>query len=64
MTRRDLVKHPHANGCELLREGGEHSIYWKPSGGQSAAVPRHQEIARLTVQRICDILEIPRQWGS
>lgn len=63
VTRRDLLKHLQDNGCQLLREGGEHSIYWRPAGGQSASVPRHNEIARFTARRICDVQEIPRPKG-
>ena len=27
MKRRDLVRHLERQGCELLREGGNHSVY-------------------------------------
>lgn len=27
MKRRDLIRHLEAHGCELLREGGKHSVY-------------------------------------
>ena len=27
MKLRDLLKHLHENGCEFLREGGNHSVY-------------------------------------
>lgn len=27
MKRRDLVRHLEQNGCEFLREGGNHTIY-------------------------------------
>lgn len=30
MKRSDLVRHLTGNGCQLLREGGRHSIFWNP----------------------------------
>jgi mRNA interferase HicA len=27
MKRRDLIRHLENNGCEFLREGGNHTIY-------------------------------------
>jgi len=27
MKRKDLIRHLEAHGCELLREGGSHTIY-------------------------------------
>ncbi len=27
MKRRNLIRHLEAHGCELLREGGNHSVY-------------------------------------
>jgi predicted RNA binding protein YcfA (HicA-like mRNA interferase family) len=30
MKRLDLVRHLEANGCELLREGGSHTVYLNP----------------------------------
>ncbi|MEZ0326500.1 MAG: type II toxin-antitoxin system HicA family toxin [Fimbriimonas sp.] len=63
MSLRDLKKHLRAHGCELLREGKEHSIYINPANGKTAAVPRHVEIATVTGRKICDELEIPRMAG-
>lgn len=59
MKRADLVRHLEAHGCELKREGGEHSIYWRPDTGKRTAVPRHREIADLLARRICRQLEVP-----
>jgi len=61
--RSDFLKHLKANGIELLRDRGGHSIYWNPVTGKTAAVPRHTEIAKYTAWRICDSLEIPRPVG-
>ena len=59
MKRRDLVQHPHANGCELLHEGGRHSVYWNPANRKTSAVPGHSEISENLAKRICKDLEIP-----
>jgi predicted RNA binding protein YcfA (HicA-like mRNA interferase family) len=59
MKRRDLLKHINANGCELLREGGRHSVYWNPRNRKTSAVPRHNEIRDALARRICKDLEVP-----
>jgi predicted RNA binding protein YcfA (HicA-like mRNA interferase family) len=40
----ELLRHLSAHGCQLLREGGRHSIYWNPANRKTSAVPRHNEI--------------------
>jgi mRNA interferase HicA len=60
MKRTDLVRHLTQHGCEFLREGGRHSIYWNPASRQTAAVPRHSTIVMAVVNRICKDLGIPR----
>lgn len=44
MKRRDLVRHLEAHGCQLLREGGNHSVYVNRSARKSSSIPRHREI--------------------
>ena len=44
MKRRDLVRHLEANGCELLREGSNHSVYVNRETRKATTVPRHREI--------------------
>lgn len=44
MKRTDLIRHLEAHGCELLREGGNHSIYVNRATQGTSAVPRHREI--------------------
>ena len=58
MKRRDLLQHLHAHGCQLLREGGRHSIYWNPTNRKTSAVPRHNEISENLARRICKDLDI------
>jgi predicted RNA binding protein YcfA (HicA-like mRNA interferase family) len=59
MKRRDLIRHLQAHGCELLREGGNHSVYIHRSTKKSSAVPRHREINDFLVRKICRDLQIP-----
>jgi predicted RNA binding protein YcfA (HicA-like mRNA interferase family) len=44
LKRRDLIKHLEAHGCELLREGGNHSVYVNRPVRKTSTVPRHREI--------------------
>ncbi len=39
MKRRKLIAHLHANGCVLLRQGGNHSIYINPANNTTVPVP-------------------------
>lgn len=59
MKRRDLLRHLHRNGCELLREGGSHSVYWNPANRKTSAVPRHSEVSDRLAAKICRDLGIP-----
>jgi mRNA interferase HicA len=63
MKRADLVRHLTKHGCELLREGGRHSIYWNPGNRKTSAVPRHNEIIEPVAARICKDLGIPKVGG-
>lgn len=60
MKRAELLRHLGANGCQLLREGGRHSIYWNPVNRKTSAVPRHSEIVEPVAARICKDLAIPK----
>ena len=45
MKRRDLVRHLHAYGCYLLKEGSRHSRFVNlADSSRQATVPRHREI--------------------
>ncbi|MFO0790643.1 MAG: type II toxin-antitoxin system HicA family toxin [Pirellulales bacterium] len=59
MKRKDLVKHLHRHGCELLREGSSHSVWVNPANQQQASIPRHREINDYTVRAICRQLGVP-----
>ncbi len=59
MRRRDLLRYLTAHGCELLREGGNHSIFVNRTTRKSSAVPRHREINEFLARKICRDLQIP-----
>lgn len=59
MKRRDLVRHLESHGCELLREGGNHSVFVNRVKGKASTVPRHTEVNEFTARKICRDLEIP-----
>lgn len=54
-----LLRHLRRHGCQLLREGGSHSIWFNPETGGRDAVPRHSEIDDTVARRICRTLSIP-----
>ena len=62
MKRRELIRHIEGKGCQLLREGANHSIYTNPANGVREAVPRHTEIKRHLARSICRRLgvEVPK----
>jgi len=59
MKRIDLMRHLESQGCQLMREGRQHSLYINRQTRKSAAVPRHREIPQGTVRSICRALGIP-----
>jgi len=58
MKRTALIRHLSKNSCELLREGGRHSIWKNRYTGDMAAVPRHGEIKEFMAGKICKDLGI------
>jgi predicted RNA binding protein YcfA (HicA-like mRNA interferase family) len=50
MKRTDLIRHLERHGCELKREGGEHSLFWHPVTGARSTAPRHREINEITAR--------------
>jgi predicted RNA binding protein YcfA (HicA-like mRNA interferase family) len=59
LKRRDLVRHLEQHGCELLREGANHSVYVNRSARKVSTVPRHREINDVLARKICRDLEVP-----
>jgi len=58
MKRFDLIRHLERLGCQLLREGGSHSVYVNRVAGKATTVPRHREINDFLARKICKDLEI------
>lgn len=56
---RDLIRHLETQGCELLREGGNHSLYVNRATQKATSVPRHSEIEKYLCVKICKDLQIP-----
>ena len=59
MKRRDLIRHIEKNGCEFLREGGDHTVYVNRKEKKVSTIPRHREIDEYLARRICKDLAIP-----
>jgi predicted RNA binding protein YcfA (HicA-like mRNA interferase family) len=60
MKRRDLIRHLEKYGCEMMREGGNHTVYVNRPRLKTTSVPRHREINEFLAQKICRDLEIPK----
>jgi mRNA interferase HicA len=60
VKRRDLIRHLESQGCEFLREGGNHTVYLNRAARKVSTVPRHREIFDDLVRKICRDLEIPK----
>ena len=58
MKRVDLIRHLQERGCELLREGANHSVYVNRSAGKATAIPRHREINDFLARKICRDLDV------
>jgi predicted RNA binding protein YcfA (HicA-like mRNA interferase family) len=58
MKLRKLIKHLEGQGCFLLRQGGNHTIFYNPSNGKISSVPRHREVKNFVAKKICQDLEI------
>ncbi len=59
MKRKELIRHLEQHGCELLREGGNHTIYVNRNKRKSSSVPRHNEINDFLAKKICKDLDTP-----
>ena len=59
MKRRYLLNHLRQQDCQLLREGGEHSILENPAHGRRTAIPRHREMNDFTAAGIYQQLGVP-----
>jgi mRNA interferase HicA len=59
MKRTDLIRHLELHGCELLREGGNHTIYVNRAESKASSIPRHREINDFLARKICRDLQVP-----
>jgi predicted RNA binding protein YcfA (HicA-like mRNA interferase family) len=59
VKRRDLIRHLEVHGCELLREGGNHSVYVNRAARKTSTVPRHREVDDFLARKICRDLQVP-----
>jgi predicted RNA binding protein YcfA (HicA-like mRNA interferase family) len=58
LKRRDLIRHLEQHGCELLREGGNHSVYINRPLRKVSTIPRHREINEFLARKICKDLGV------
>lgn len=59
MKLSDLEKHLRFHGCNLHREGSNHSIWRNSANHKMTSVPRHREVKENTARAICKQLEVP-----
>jgi len=59
MKRKELLRYLRSKDCEFLREGGNHSWWHNQKLNKRSAVPRHNEIRDLLVEKICKDLGVP-----
>ena len=59
MKRLDLIRHLERYGCQLLREGGSHTVYVNRATQKVSTIPRHREINDFLARKICKDLEVP-----
>lgn len=59
MKRRELIRYLEEHGCELLREGGNHTVYINRKARKVSTVPRHREINDDLARKICKDLDVP-----
>ncbi len=60
MKRRALIRHLQQHGCEELREGAKHTVWWNPTNRHTSTVPRHTEVFDSLARKICKDLGIPQ----
>jgi mRNA interferase HicA len=59
VKRLDLIRWLERHGCELLREGGSHTVYVNRVSRKATTVPRHREINDFLARKICKDMDIP-----
>jgi len=51
IKRRDLIRYLEENGFQIIREGGNHTIY--SNGIKVIPIKRHRQFDRITANEIC-----------
>jgi len=59
VKRIDLIRHLEGHGCELLLEGGSHSVYVNRTAHKTSTVPCHREINNFLARKIFRDLDVP-----
>ncbi|MEO8218040.1 MAG: type II toxin-antitoxin system HicA family toxin [Acidobacteriota bacterium] len=59
MKRRDFEQHLEHHRCVFEREGARHTVFRNAGTGKRSTVPRHTELKKGLVVRICRDLDIP-----
>jgi predicted RNA binding protein YcfA (HicA-like mRNA interferase family) len=54
-----VIRHLEGHGCQMRREGGNHTIYANRAAKKTSSVPRHNEINNELARKICKDLEVP-----
>jgi mRNA interferase HicA len=52
MKRSELLSYLRSQGCDLLREGGNHSWWHNPALNKRSVMPRHSEVKDILVRKI------------
>ncbi|OFW11605.1 MAG: addiction module toxin, HicA family [Acidobacteria bacterium RIFCSPLOWO2_02_FULL_67_36] len=52
-ARINLVRHLEEHGCQLLREGGNHTIHVNRAAKKTSSVPRRNDINNDLAKKIC-----------
>ena len=55
----DLVRHLQTHKCELLREGGNHTVFVNRQERKAASIAGHRDINEFLARKICRDLQVP-----
>jgi mRNA interferase HicA len=58
VKRTDLIRYLELHGCQLLHEGGAHSVYVNRPERKISTVPRHREVNEFLAAKICKDLGV------
>lgn len=58
MKTNNFIRYLNEQNCQLIREGGNHSIFRNQSNRKISSIPRHKEVKNNLVRKICKDLDI------